>query len=219
VDETAAAERRERQRAHDRTQKWYFDALTLRGVTFPIYAAENWRAQIGNGWGTLAKPVGAPSNSSGDGVTHLTVDHLSSVDGDRFTDHPQMKVTTSVDDAQYGDTQLENARWVLALWQHESQTAWPRVSDAALKLWLAARDRQQRAAVRAAIQTEQLITIDGTPEPFLTLTPPSGRWVAVRRHGHLTITVAANDLDPATIELEPIPDPTARLLGPAPDER
>ena len=115
-------------RAHDRTQKWYLDALTLRGVTFPIYAAETWRAQIGNGWGTLAKPVGAPSNSSGDGVSDLTVDHLSSLDRDRFTDHPQMKVTTSVDDAQYGDTQLESARWVLAHWQHESQTAWPRVS-------------------------------------------------------------------------------------------
>jgi hypothetical protein len=33
--------------------------LTLRGVAFPIYAAENWRAQIGSGWGTLAQPSSA----------------------------------------------------------------------------------------------------------------------------------------------------------------
>ncbi|MGO9974964.1 MAG: hypothetical protein ACLP01_19610 [Solirubrobacteraceae bacterium] len=217
-DETAAAERLELRRAHDRLQKWYLDTLTLRCVAFPIYAAENWRAQIGDGWGTLAKPIGTPSKSAGEDVTHLTVDHFSSAKADRFTDPPRLKVTTSVEDAQYGDTQLDQARWVLALWQQESQVSWPRVSDAALKVWLAARDRQGRAAVRAATQTEQLITIDGTPQPFLTLTPPSGRWVAVRHHGDLTITVAANDLAPTTIELEPITDPPARLLGPEPVE-
>ena len=73
-----------------------------------------------------------------------------------------------------------------------------------------------RAQVLDAIRSEQLIVIDGTPEPFLTLTTPAGRWVAVRRHGHLTITVAGRDLDPTTIALEPIPDATARLLGPEP---
>ncbi len=72
--------------------------------------------------------------------------------------------------------------------------------------------------MRAATQTEKLITIDGTPEPLNTLTPLSGRWVAVRHHGDLTITVAANDLEPTAIELEPIPDPPARLLGPEPVE-
>ena len=223
ADESTAAERRELRRAHERIQKWYLDKLTLRGVAFPIYAAENWRAEIGSGWGTLAKPIGALFKGGGGELTHLTVDHFSAAaagtaaDADPFAS-PRLKVTTSVDDCQYGETQLEHARWVLGIWQHDVRV-WPQVSDAALKLWLAARNRQRRAALRNATQTETLITIDGTPEPFLTLTPPSGRWVAVRRHGDLTITVAATELDPKAIELEPIPDATRRLLGPQPEER
>jgi hypothetical protein len=217
-DETAAAELRRRRCEHQRIEKWYLDKLTLRGVAFPVYAAESWRAQIGGGWGTWAQPTEAPSASAPEGVTHLTVDHFNSADTDGFTDPSRLKVTTSVDPAQFGNTQLDHARWVLAIWHHDSQLPWPQVSDATLKLWFAARDRQRRAAVLTATQTETFITIDGTPEPFLSLTPPSGRWVAIRHHGGLAITVAANHLDPATIELEPIPDPTARLLGPEPDD-
>jgi hypothetical protein len=101
---------------------------------------------------------------------------------------------------------------------HDGQTAWPEVSDAALKVWLGARDRERRGAAYAATQSEQLITIDGTPEPFLTLTTPAGRWVAVRLHDDIAITIAADDLDPTTITLEPIPDPAARLLAPEPDD-
>ena len=101
---------------------------------------------------------------------------------------------------------------------HDGQTVWPQVSDAALMVWLAARDRQRRGAANAAAHSEQLITIDGTPERFLMLTTPTGRWVAVREHEGIAITVAAHDLDPTTITLEPIPDPAARLLGPAPEE-
>ena len=76
----------------------------------------------------------------------------------------------------------------------------------------------RRPYVAILEQSEQLITVDGTPEPFLTLSTPTGRWVAVRRHDDLTITVAAHDLDPTTITLEPIPDPASRLLGPKPEE-
>jgi hypothetical protein len=63
-----------------------------------------------------------------------------------------------------------------------------------------------------------MITLDGTPQPFLRLGTPTGRWVAIRRHGDLTITIAARALDPTTLTLEPIPDPAARLLGPEPEE-
>jgi len=63
-----------------------------------------------------------------------------------------------------------------------------------------------------------MITIDGVAQPFLRLSTPTGRWVAIRRNGDLTITIAARDLDPATLTLEPIPEPGARLLGPEPDE-
>lgn len=217
-DEKTAADRAARRRADQRIQKWYVDKLTLRCVAFPIYCAENWQVQIGDGFGTRGGLNSGPSKRTGAELSHLTIDHFASPDTDRFTERPRLKVMTSVDRSQFGDTQLEHARWVLAIWQHDSGTPWPQVSDAALKIWLAARDRERRAAVHTSTQTETLITIDGSPEPFLTLTPPGGRWVAVRRHDDLTITIAGRDLDPTIPTLEPISDPAARLLGPEPDE-
>jgi hypothetical protein len=77
-------------------------------------------------------------------------------------------------------------------------------------------DRHRRAAARGGIRSETQITIDGTQQPSLTLTTPGGRWVAVRRHDDLTVTIAARDLDPATLTIEPIADPAARLLRPQP---
>ena len=92
----------------------------------------------------------------------------------------------------------------------------PAASQAAVTLWLAARDRTVRGKVLAAVCSEELISIDGTPAPFLTLTATTGHWVAVRRHNDLVITIAASDLDRIPITLEPIPDPAAALLGPRP---
>jgi hypothetical protein len=71
----------------------------------------------------------------------------------------------------------------------------------------AAHRRDRRAAAIGARRTEQLITIDGTSEPFLILATATGRRVAVRQHDDLTITLAGRDLDPTTITLEPIPTP------------
>jgi hypothetical protein len=34
----------------------------------------------------------------------------------------------------------------------------------------------------------------------------------------VTITIAARDIDPASLVIEPIANPTTRLLGPKPDE-
>lgn len=85
-------------------------------------------------------------------------------------------------------------------------------------MWFREIDRRRRAAALAAAQSETKITIDGAPASFLMLSTPSGRWVAVRRHHDLTVTIAARDLDPAMLTIEPIPDPAARLLGPEPQE-
>ncbi len=41
--------------------------------------------------------------------------------------------------------------------------------------------------VLSAARSGQLITFDGTPEPFVTLNTLTGRWVAVRRHDDLCI--------------------------------
>ena len=65
-------------------------------------------------------------------------------------------------------------------------------------------------------QTE--ITIDGAREPFLIVGTPNARWVAVRRHHDVTIMITGREIDPASLIIEPIADPAARLLGPKPDE-
>jgi hypothetical protein len=62
------------------------------------------------------------------------------------------------------------------------------------------------------------ITLDGAREPFVTVGTPNARWVAVRHHHDLTITIAVREIDPASLIIEPIANPAARLLGPEPDE-
>jgi hypothetical protein len=50
------------------------------------------------------------------------------------------------------------------------------------------------------------------------LNATGSRWVAVAQRADLTITVAAHDLEPASLRLEPISDPAAELLGPEPPD-
>ncbi len=92
------------------------------------------------------------------------------------------------------------------------------LSDAALTLRFRAARRQRVAGSHEAPVSETEITIDGDREPFLTVGTPNARWVAVRRHHGVTITIAAREIDPASLIIEPIADPVARLLGPEPDE-
>ena len=204
-DDAARAARIARHRAQARVRKWYSDTMTLRGVSFPIYAAETWPAMI------------AGSGSSGDDLTELTVGHHAEAHDDPFA-APDLSITTSIREVH--DSDLRRARQALEMWVHDDHNrSWPEGrSEAAVTLWFAARGRDRRAAAVAAARTEDPITIDGAPQPFLRLTTPTGRWVAVRRHDDLTITIAARGIDPATLVLEPIADPAGRLLGPEPEE-
>jgi hypothetical protein len=196
-----------RARAEARTQRWFSDTMTLRAASFPIYAAEGWPAKIGG------------SGSCGDQLTQLTICHYETPDADVYSgDHSRLEITTSV--GRYPSDELSEARSTLYSWLHNDGTIarWPDASHAGHTLWLAARHREIRAKVLDATRAEQLITIDGTRQSFLTLNTPSGRWVAVRRHDDLTVTIAASDLDSTTIIIEPIPNPAARLLGPEPQD-
>jgi hypothetical protein len=182
--------------------------MTLRALTFPAYAAEGWPAAIGG------------SGSRGDQLTSLTIDHYDTPDADPYAgDRPRFEITISREDTPGSDA-LRQARWTLHSWLQNNDddtcSAWPDASHAAVTLWLAARDRAARGKVLAAARSEQPISIDGTSKSFLTLTAASGQWVAVRQHSDLVITVAASDLDPGRITIEPISDPVARLLGPRP---
>jgi hypothetical protein len=204
-DETAKAARIARHRAEARVRKWHSDAMTLRGVTFPIYAAETWPARI------------TGSGSSRDDLTTITIGHYAEETDDPFR-RPDLTVTTAIN--QRHNSELRRAQHALETWVHDdhNRPLPDGLSDAATKLWFAARRRDRHAAALDASPAEQLITIDGTPQPFFTLSTPTGRWVAVRRHDNLTITIAARDLEPAGLTLEPIPDPAAGLLGPEPPD-
>jgi hypothetical protein len=207
-DEAAREARVARASEHARVGRWYANTMTLRALTFPVYAAEGWPAVIGG------------SGSHGDRLTSLTIGHYDTPHADPDAgDRPRFEITTSCEGSPAND-ELHQARWTLHGWlqnnDEDARSSWPEASHAAVTLWLAARDRTVRGKVLAAVCSEQLISIDGTPAPFLTLTAATGHWVAVRRHNDLVITVAASDLDPTPITLEPIPDPAAALLGPRP---
>jgi hypothetical protein len=208
VDEAAREARAAREREHARVGRWYANSMTLRALTFPVYAAEGWPAVIGG------------SGSHGDRLTSLTIDHHDTRGADPYAgDRARFGITTSRDDPRVKD-ELHQARWTLHGWlannDDDARSSWPEASRAAVSLWLAARERSLRAKLLAAVRSEQLISIDGTRKPFLALTAASGHWVAVRHHGDLQITVAAGDLDPGQISIEPIADPAGRLLGPRP---
>ncbi|HWE10891.1 MAG TPA: hypothetical protein VG325_16190, partial [Solirubrobacteraceae bacterium] len=207
-DDAAREARVARAREHTAVRRWLSTTMTLRALTFPVYAAEGWPAVIGG------------SGSHGDRLTSLTIAHHDTPDADPYAgDRPRFEITTSREDSPVNG-ELHQARWTLDGWLHnnddDARSSWPEASPAAVSLWLAARDRTVRGKVLGAVRSEQPISIDGTPKPFLSLTTPSGHWVAVRHHGDLVITVAASDLDPTSITIEPIPDPAARLLGPKP---
>ncbi|MGH9089283.1 MAG: hypothetical protein ACRDYZ_14435 [Acidimicrobiales bacterium] len=182
--------------------------MLLRTLTFPLYAAEGWPAVIG------------ASGSHGDRLTSVTIRHHDTPDADPYAgDRPRFEITTSREDSSAID-ELGQARWTLHGWLANNDahacSSWPEASHAAVSLWLAARDRAVRAEVLTTVRSEQMISIDGALAPFLTLTAASGHWAAARRHKDLLITIAACDLDPPAITVEPVADPAARLLGPEP---
>lgn len=205
-DEMERQARIARVRAEERVQRWYANTMLLRGVTFPIYAADGWPARIDG------------SGSRGDAVTQITIGHgeASSPDRDAAPLH-RLEVTTSNDEFQLAN-ELRQARETLEVWagNQQPQVSWQGKSQAAITLWLAAHQRRSRGLALAAQRTEQPITVDGAPQPFLTLTASTGSWVAVRAHHDLMITVAGHRLDHTALALEPIPDPTTRLVGPRP---
>jgi hypothetical protein len=78
-DEQTRARRIARWRAERRVQRWYENTLTLRAVTFPVYAADGWPAQISG------------SGSSGDELTGLTIAHFDTEDAEVFEESPRIR--------------------------------------------------------------------------------------------------------------------------------
>jgi hypothetical protein len=202
-DQEAAAARRAQARADWRRRRWHPDAATLRAATFPIYAAASWPAQL----------IG--SGSSDGRLEELTVAHHASADPD-FDEPPQIEVTTSARPPH--EPEIDAVRSRLVHWAAAESVCEPRadLSDAAVMIASHAQRRRRRAATHAAARTDGLLTLDGAQWPFVMLSNAVGAWVAIRRHGDLTLTIAGRDVDPTSLSIETIADPLARLLGPEP---
>jgi hypothetical protein len=192
--------------AEQMVQRWYSNKMTLTAVTFPIYAAEGWPARI-NG-----------QSSSGDDLTSLTIAHAETLPDAMFVQRPRIEVTTSIDPYQPGELAVARDAFSSGIEADGNQRPTDGLSDAALTLWFRACRRQRVAGSHEAPVGETHIMIDGAREPFLTVGTPNAHWVAVRRHHDVTLTIAAREIDPASLIIEPIADPAARLLGPNPDE-
>ena len=205
-DEAAREARMARVRAEQAVQRWYSNKMTLMGVTFPIYAAEGWPVRI-NGQG-----------SCGADLTHLTIAHAETLPDAMFIERPRIEVSTSIDPDQPSELAIARETFASAAEAGANWQPTDGLSDAALMLWFRAARRRRVAASHEAPVSETEITIDGAREPFITVGTPNAHWVAVRRHHDVTITIAAREIDPATLIIEPIADPAARLLGPQPDE-
>jgi len=193
-------------RAEQAVQRWYANKMTLMGVTFPIYAAEGWPARI-NGQG-----------SHGDDLTRLVIAHAETPPNSMFVERARIEVTTSIDTDQPGELAVARDAFASGIETDANRQPTDGLSDAALTLWFRAARRRRVAGSHEAPVSETEITIDGAREPFLTVGTPNAHWVAVRRHHDVTITIAAREIDPASLIIEPIADPAGRLLGPKPDE-
>jgi hypothetical protein len=205
-DEVARAARMARIHAEQAAQRWHSNKIVLMAVTFPIYAADGWPARI-NG-----------SGSRGDDLTHLTIAHAETLSDSMFVQRPRIEITTSIDPHQSGELAVARDAFASGIEADANEQPTDGLSDAALTLWFAAARRRRVAGSYEATVSETEITIDGVREPFLTVGTPNSHWVAVRRHHDVTITIAAREIDPASLTIEPIADPNARLLGPEPDE-
>ena len=204
-DPAAREARMVRIRAEQAVQRWYAKKMTLMGATFPIYATEGWTARI-NGQG-----------SHGDDLTHLTIAHAETLPDSMFVERPRIEVTTSIDPHQPGELAIARDAFASRIEADANRRPADGLSDAALTLRFRAGRRQRVAGSHQAPVSETEIAIDGAREPFLMVGTPNAQWVAVRRHHDVTITIAAREIDPASLIIEPIADPAARLLGPEPD--
>ncbi|MEO8967251.1 MAG: hypothetical protein ABI355_06620 [Solirubrobacteraceae bacterium] len=205
-DEAARAARIARVRSEQAVQRWYADKMTLMGITFPIYAAEGWPARI-NG-----------SGSQGDNLTELTIAHAETLPDSMVVSRPRIEIRTSVDPHQPGELAIARDAFASGIEADTNRPLADGLSDAAASLWFRAARRRRVSGSHQALVSETEITIDGARASFLTLGHLNAHWVAVRRHNGVTITIAAREIDPASLVIDPIANPGARLLGPEPDE-
>ena len=176
---------------HDRAAR-----QALSGIDFMVYVPEGLEVAV-NGWG------GYP------GVDRVTVTH-SGADG------AELSVETSHHTVVYAgepDLVLETLEGLL----RPAPGDFPRAaSQAAMTLWLEARERENRRERRllmAGVEVERRpLVVDGAAEPF-AFAATAGRWAAVRRVGELMVVVSATGVAVDDVRLVRVADPLSELLA------
>ena len=179
-DETARAQRVAGQRAEWRVQRWYENKLTLRAVTFPIYAVEDRPAQISG------------SGPQGDDLTQLTIAHFESEDADLVDKRPRIEVTTSTQEPHRDAVTVARRESERLVHDEVKHPHAPGLSDAAITLWFRAHDRAPACGcVRGSPfrgsdhdrRRQALVPCADDPEPSM------GRRATPRRpHNHHRLT-------------------------------
>jgi len=190
-------------RARARRQRWLSHTLTLRAAGFAIYVADGLPARVGG------------SGSRDEVQTEVTIYQYESIttEDPQLEQKPSLSITTALNERLHRDGPAE-LRDALEQWvdRQRGPQDWPEASNAAITLWLRARQRERRAYVLAATQAESELTLDGVVVKAKRLTTENGLWVASVGHDDFTLVICARDTDPATLRLEPLGNP-ARVLG------
>jgi hypothetical protein len=114
---------------------------------------------------------------------------------------------------QYPQTEYSLARRELERWLCGERTSAPTDrSDAGLVVGWRTSARERRKQVAKAVQSRIRIQIDDELEQF-TVVQAGTRWVAVCQRTTETITISAQDTDPAAISLKVLARPVDELLG------
>ena len=169
--------------------------MTLRATTFSIFAARGIAGRL------------AGSGSSGDLVTRVTVSHGA----DDPLHHPNLQVETALTNSERHFSERMLASEALVRGLHDGLAGWSGDSAAAFVLKRRAQERARRQLAASATANERTIEVDGQPTTF-TFIEAGSRWAAVARTGPLTITITATDIDPATVRLGSVQEPTKALI-------
>jgi hypothetical protein len=167
---------------------------TLATVQFEVFTDQGWPASMSG------------SGASDDVVDSVTVQHGTRAD----QPGPTLRIETAQND-RYRDSEYAQARAELDHWLHSEISDLPTDrSDASLTVAWRRRDRERRQRAATATRGEVQLRVDGAVESFCYLRS-GDYWVAVHERTSQTLTIAAQHVDPASLDLRPLRDPIAEL--------
>lgn len=163
-------------------------------ASFRIYAAAGWPAEAtGWGWG-----MRWPEDLHSIRISHGAWNEQSGA---------TLTVETEVEE-ELIDSELAEARHLLEVNLGETIGDWPDLSEAALTIWLEARDRERRRIAADAIPELRLVDVDEEPREFLVV-QADARWAAVSRLDTVVVKVTGRDVPVEDLRLEALSDPVS----------